>query len=315
VPTAAVEVGETQVPHEDISPARAPLSRLIEGLDSDFYMVREQSEARLTELGRASLPAVLPACRHASPEVRRRARRILQSVLHPALVQGFRQLAACERDEDIDLEAGMCLIAQIVQPLVEPEPIQRKLDDFAQRVKKHLGDPARPREVAPAAVLAAIRQVLALEEKLTGNEEHYDLPENSSIAHVLATRKGLPITLSQIVLSVGKRLDLPLVGIPVPGHFMVKYDGSLAPPGQPTEDLLLDPFRGCAEVSLQELRIYLAQRGHTLVPAEHLKPATRREMLQRMLRNLSNDYQIQGDVARAQQAEEYYLLFEKRPSP
>ena len=52
----------------------------------------------------------------------------------------------------------------------------------------------------------------------------------------MAARRGIPITLSLVTIEVAGRLGLELVGVGLPGHFLV---GSVTDP-----DLFIDPFGG-----------------------------------------------------------------------
>ena len=54
-----------------------------------------------------------------------------------------------------------------------------------------------------------------------GNQENYTDPRNSLLDQVLATRKGIPISLCIIYLLVAERLGLELESVGIPGHFLV----------------------------------------------------------------------------------------------
>src|SRR5207245_11486094 len=53
--------------------------------------------------------------------------------------------------------------------------------------------------------------------------QYYDV-ENSYLNKVLERRTGIPISLSAVYLLLGKRLKLPVFGVGMPGHFLVKYE-------------------------------------------------------------------------------------------
>src|SRR3954469_15442371 len=57
---------------------------------------------------------------------------------------------------------------------------------------------------------------------LTGDSDHYHDPRNSLLHEVLIRRKGMPITLSVVAMEVGKRLGVPIRGIGLPGHFVIR---------------------------------------------------------------------------------------------
>ena len=74
---------------------------------------------------------------------------------------------------------------------------------------------------AGADAPAALAHHLFVELGFTGNRDHYTDPENSYLDAVLDRRLGIPITLSVLMMEVGRRLDVPLRGVGMPGHFLV----------------------------------------------------------------------------------------------
>ena len=67
---------------------------------------------------------------------------------------------------------------------------------------------------------------LFLEEGFAGNTEQYYDPRNSLLHEVLARRLGIPITLSVVCIEVGRRAGVPLEGVGMPGHFLVRPVGT-----------------------------------------------------------------------------------------
>lgn len=65
-----------------------------------------------------------------------------------------------------------------------------------------------------------------------GDGEDFHDPRNSLLHEVLARRVGMPITLCVVAMEVGKRLDVPIRGIGLPGHFVIrdKESGTFADP-------------------------------------------------------------------------------------
>ncbi|HVE66844.1 MAG TPA: DUF2203 family protein, partial [Thermoanaerobaculia bacterium] len=132
----------------------------------------------------------------------------------------------------------------------------------------------------------ALRQVLFAEAGFRGDQESYDEPENSSVARVAATRRGMPITLSILTVEVGRQAGLALSGVGLPGHFVV---GGEALP----EETYLDPFDG----GIVRNRDSVARRvsavfGTTLtLPDEIFAPDTERAILSRVLSNLRRSWE------------------------
>jgi regulator of sirC expression with transglutaminase-like and TPR domain len=54
----------------------------------------------------------------------------------------------------------------------------------------------------------------------TATSSDYDDPRNSCLHTVLRRRVGLPITLSVLLIELGRRVGLPIVGVGLPAHFL-----------------------------------------------------------------------------------------------
>ncbi|HVC08527.1 MAG TPA: transglutaminase family protein, partial [Elusimicrobiota bacterium] len=104
---------------------------------------------------------------------------------------------------------------------------------------------------------------------------------------VIETRRGIPLSLSVLYLLVAKRVGLPVFGAGLPGHFMLGLRGAFGL-------RLLDVFGGGRLLDVGEAQRLLLRNGYELKP-QHLEPATARDMLLRMLRNLISIHQKTGD--------------------
>jgi regulator of sirC expression with transglutaminase-like and TPR domain len=280
-----------------------PISRLISLLDADRFEVRERATRELFEIGMPAVDELQAARGHASAEVRWRAKSIVA-----ALTVGVRRRELTEfvsrPDEELDLEQGMWLIARILNPAVKKAALTKPLDDLAQRVRRQLGKGDTPANADPEKIVAAIRQVLFVEEGFTGNVAERYHPDNSSLARVLATKQGLPILLSHLTIAVARRLDVPLVGVPLSGTYIVKYDGSRASEGFPQDDIFLDPFeRGRVLRAGDEV-----ERAFPGQDAASQPPLDNRGTLERMLRNLASSFAERKDHEKLEQVEEFLEL-------
>lgn len=64
----------------------------------------------------------------------------------------------------------------------------------------------------------------------TGNASDYESLDNSNLARVLITRRGIPITLAMVLLHVARGLGCHADGVNFPGHFLASVDGVLVDP-------------------------------------------------------------------------------------
>lgn len=214
----------------------------------------------------------------------------------------FEQFAR-QSERRMDLGEGALLIAEIADPCLAHRRYLSQLDALAAAVRASLGPEAgelakRLGERAVAErVIAALREVLALREGFRGNDEEYYDPCNSYLSEVLQTRRGLPITLSVVYLEVARRLRLPLVGVGLPMHFVVKWPL----PREQGGDLFVDVFAGAKVWSYEECRAQIiahmrSSAGVLGFDPRWTRPVGTRAILTRMLSNLKNVYLTRGET-------------------
>jgi regulator of sirC expression with transglutaminase-like and TPR domain len=268
------------------------------------FSVRQTAHENLIELGKPAFPQLERIIKSGTAEQRYRAREIIRFVHWKSLHSGFLALAR-QKDEQLDLEEAMWLISLIVDPQVEREPLQKQFDLMAKDVRAHLGKDIDPVQAEPRVVVDALVSVLRDKYQLAGAHTNYDHPDNSSLDRVLQSKKGLPILLSHIAVAVADRLKVPVIGIPVPGRYMIKYDGSRAPEGHPRDDIIIDPFGDWKILSGEEVDELVPGFN----PESDLAPGSRREIVIRMLRNLASDYEATGQPGKATEAVKLLQLF------
>jgi regulator of sirC expression with transglutaminase-like and TPR domain len=126
-----------------------------------------------------------------------------------------------------------------------------------------------------------------------GNVKDYYDPRNSYLNQVMERRTGIPITLSLLVMAVGRRAGLVVEGVGLPGHFIVK---AIEGP----HEILIDPFHGGRIVTETDCENLVRQV--TGVAFEVSPPALQAVplglLLWRMLGNLKGIYLGQEDFPR-----------------
>ncbi len=185
----------------------------------------------------------------------------------------FARLVA-RSDAEIDLALGALCIAADGRPDLDFEPTLGALDLLAERTRVRL-DRGDGLEVT----LARLHDVLYVESGFRGPRaaDYHDV-RNSQLDQVMARRVGLPISLAVVEIEVGWRLGVRLQGIGLPGHFILRSPS----------DELIDPAGGGRRLDADDCQALLrASVGDRLTfHPGLLRPAGRREILARMLRNL-----------------------------
>ena len=191
-------------------------------------------------------------------------------------------------DARIDLAHACLMIAQDAYPALDVERYRGEIERMAMRLRSSL-----PQEHGAEERVVALNQFLFGELGFWGNTDDYYDPRNSYLNDVLDRKTGLPITLAVVYMEVGRRIGLPLQGVSFPGHFLVRLRLRAGV-------LVLDPFSGGVPQSEAELRERLQRvipEGVTEnVPVaelpldQFLEPATNRQIIARILRNLKGVY-------------------------
>jgi len=212
------------------------------------------------------------------------------SAREPEPLERFATLVS-RADGEIDLARACLQIAEDVYPGLDVDGYLGEIERFAKRLRARL---------APDAALED--RVIALNEFLfgdlgfCGNAENYYDPRNSYLNEVLDRRAGIPLTLSVLYLEFGWRIQLPLAGVSFPGHFLVRLP-------MRGGTLVLDPFAGGVPQSGDELRERLKRVIPRVAVADlpldqFLEPASKRQILARLLRNLKGIYREKDSAER-----------------
>jgi regulator of sirC expression with transglutaminase-like and TPR domain len=178
------------------------------------------------------------------------------------------------------LRAGLLLARECAYPELRPSDYVIQVEDLALAAQAALAGVA-----GPQARGVALAEFLFTAYGLRGNAGDYADPRNSFLNQVLDRRLGIPISLSVIYLEVGQRLGLPVAGVGMPGHFIVRA-------GSDADPVYLDPFHGGRVLTPEDchelVRSAAGQQG-PFDPA-WLAPTPPRDIVARMLNNLRAFY-------------------------
>jgi regulator of sirC expression with transglutaminase-like and TPR domain len=202
-------------------------------------------------------------------------------------------------EAELDLAEGALLIAAEeygeMRPAVYLNQIARMALDLKRRIRT---------EVDPERVVEIANDYFFEELHYKGNREEYYDPKNSYLNDVMERRVGIPITLAVLYVAVGEKAGLPVRGVGMPGHFLVKYA-----PKTPGVEIFIDAFNArtlkraeCAKM-LQEMYGEAVEMRPAL-----LQPSAKRQILARILNNLKSLYMSRNDLPRALAASDRIML-------
>jgi regulator of sirC expression with transglutaminase-like and TPR domain len=223
---------------------------------------------------------------------------------HLAYQAQIRQLfikAVTGPENRLDLARAALLIASEEYPGLDSLRYIAKLEVMAAAVR-----PAVTTTDDPTLKIEYLNAYLFEERGFRGNAEEYYDPRNSFLNDVVDRRLGIPITLSIIYMEVGRRVGMPLQGVGMPGHFIMKY----AEPEE--ENIYIDPFNKGRILSRQACEELIQQLYGEPVPFQEtfLAPVSKKQILARVLMNLKAIYIHTKDYLKALSVVERLLIIQ-----
>jgi regulator of sirC expression with transglutaminase-like and TPR domain len=209
----------------------------------------------------------------------------------PTVLEYFSALVA--EDAGFSLLEAAISLAQDDFPQLDPQAVLAEIDTLAHNLKRRI-----PADAVALQKLRYLNRYFFQELGFAGNVNDYYDPGNSYLHTVLATRRGIPISLALVYIELATQIGLTARGVSFPGHFLVKLRMSQG-------EVVIDPFNG-QSLSREELdeRLVPYRRQQGLegdfdVPLGlFLQAAPARDVLARMLGNLKEIHRSAKDWAR-----------------
>ena len=143
---------------------------------------------------------------------------MLEEIRERLIIRELADSLAHEDEHSVDLLRSALLIARLDNAHFDLDGYLRKADLFAQKIEKKFSD-----ETNDEQRLRILVSQLFDEMGFHGSTLDYHHRSNSYMNEVMDDREGLPITLSILLIELANRLNLPVSGLGLPGHFMAIY--------------------------------------------------------------------------------------------
>jgi regulator of sirC expression with transglutaminase-like and TPR domain len=214
----------------------------------------------------------------------------------PSALDYFAALVA--EDAGLPVLEAAVAIAQDDDPGLDVQAVLAQVDELAVRLRRRI-----PADAAPLQRLRLLNRFFFQELGFAGNVNNYYDRRNSLLPAVLQSRRGIPITLAVLYIELAAAAGLKAAGISFPGHFLVKVT-------MPRGEVVIDPFSGqsLSREELEERLLPFRQQQGALGDDEvplglFLQPATGRELVARMLRNLKEIHRSHCDWLRLERVQ------------
>lgn len=189
----------------------------------------------------------------------------------------FAKLMSGDSDS-LDLDEASLVMSAVLQPGLDEIEWLAALDLIA-------GD-------CPTATPEGVSRYLFDAMGFAGNKDAYYDWRNSCLDRVIETRTGIPISLSILMIEVGRRVGVKLVGVGMPAHFLVRSADD--------DTTFFDPFNGGRQLDRDDARALFETitRGQAPWSDSHLDPTPNRAIVIRMLNNLKSVFARRSDEVR-----------------
>ncbi len=182
----------------------------------------------------------------------------------------------------VPLDEASLLISAAIQPGLDVDHWLGELDDLAT------GCAATGTDVTAQAVADHLFST----GHFAGNRTAYYDWRNSCLDRVIATRTGIPISLSVLMIEVGRRVGVELHGVGMPAHFLVR--------SAEDADVFFDPFDAGRRLDAAAARALFEHvtGGQVAWDDRYLDPTPNRDIVIRMLNNLKGVFAGRADAVR-----------------
>ncbi|MBS1516526.1 MAG: hypothetical protein JSS91_00390 [Bacteroidetes bacterium] len=270
------------------------LDHLIKLLDDEDDNIYSSVKERFLSFGNQSEDFLKNYLNDKNILINKRANEIVSILNFKNLEKKFFRLNPENKDF---LEEAVFLISSYGYPGIDAAHYRNMISDYAAVIRLNIikkfgkADPENPLDY-----LETINDFLFKDKMFRGNNDNYYDPDNSFLNKVIDNKTGIPITLSVIYLLVSRKLNLPVYGINMPGHFLLKYEKEKV-------EYYIDPFNGGIIISGPEAERFAKNLGiqkSDFDKIPYLNKTTDLEIILRILRNLIEIYKKEEELKASQ---------------
>ena len=276
------------------------LISLLDDTDKDVYF---HIEERLIGLGREVIPILEDAWSNAfDAMMQNRIEFIVHKIQYDTLLEDIKIWIHAS---DHDLLKGAILVAKYQYPDLNEEKIYQTIAQIKKDIWIELNE-----NLTALEIINIINTILFSQYGFAGNTTNYHAPQNSYINCVLESKKGNPLALGIIYQVVAQQLNLPIYGVNLPEHFILAYLGKA---DDETPDLgkvlfYVNAFSKGSVFGHSDIDQFI-KKLNLETQDSYYNPCSNKDMIQRMVRNLTLSYQKLGDTDKVDELAKMLELF------
>lgn len=269
------------------------LQALISLLDDPDAKIFDEIRGKLISFGDDVIPHLESAWENSFDHLLQNR---IEDIIHHLQFDTIKRELANWSASEKDLIDGAIIIAKYQYPDLEEEKLRDYIKQVTQDVWLELND-----NLTALEKVKVLNRIIFDVHGFYGNTKNINSPKNSYINNVIETKKGNPITLGIIYLSICNKLKIPTYGVDVPAHFILSYSE------ENNVLFYLNVFNKGAVFSNHDIDKFLEQLK--IEPKdEYYKPCSNLTIIKRLVQHLIYTYDNLGYVDKREELEELYSL-------
>ena len=268
------------------------ISAQIKLLDDPDDLVFKTVRENLIELGEGVIPELEKAWESTFDElIQERIEDIIKYIQCSSVKRGMEKWVS---EGSKDIAYGAYLLAKYQYPDLSWDNIHSQFEALKNEIWLELNQ-----NLTALEKVRVLNHIFFDLHKFSPNNANFYSPQNAYLNLLLESKKGNPVSLGILYMSVAQRLELPVYGVNLPKNFILCYIdqvSSFEAFGDANPDAVLfyiNPFNRGAVFGRKEIDYFLSQQQ--LEPQNsYYSPCTNQQTLLRLIENLIASYEKLG---------------------
>jgi regulator of sirC expression with transglutaminase-like and TPR domain len=260
------------------------IKALISLLDDIDYEVASHVEQKIVSLGESIIPFLEEEWEETlDSDLKKKIEDLIHNLQFEGLLQ---RLKDWKEGGGQDLIEGMWLVNTYMYPDVELSTLTRSIEQLYFDAWTHMKENMHPYDQ-----VKALNNVLFREKRFSANTKNFHSPSNSMLHLALETKRGNPLTLCVIYMTIAQKLDLPVYGVNLPNLFILTYKLD-------SVQFYINVYNKGLMLSKADIDNYIVQLNLNPVDIFY-EPCSNVEIVKRALRNLAFSFEKTNDPEKA----------------
>lgn len=260
------------------------IKALISLLDDYDHEVASHVEQKIVSMGESVIPFLEEQWEETlDTDLQTKIEDLIHSLQYDSLHQ---KLLNWKEKGAKDLLEGMWLVNTYLYPDVEFATITRAIDQMYFDIWAQMQD-----DMHPYDQVKALNNEMFKVKKFSANTKNFHSPSNSMLHLALETKRGNPLTLCVIYMTIAQRLGFPIYGVNLPNLFILTYklDGV---------QFYINVYNKGLILAKSDIDNYILQLN--LNPLDiFYEPCSNLDIIKRALRNLAFSFEKMDDPEKA----------------